>query len=129
MNKENIVLNHLKKINKSRKIKNTEDCCDSCIFNMPKDEISSVMGVEKEIITDSCPATAYVLFVYKFISSDVYATVTNDIINARKNVSAQFINSLSVSERRSIIYGVQTHCASCYIGTKQKCYNTKVNKI
>ena len=131
MNKRKIVYNHIKKIKKQRKEKK-EGCCGYCIFNIPSDVLTFLLGIERDAISNSCSLAAYVLLIYGFIDSHAFTDALKNIRGKHptlKKITDQNFDSLSEKRKRSIIADLQTYFVNCILGNKQECSIVEVNKI
>ena len=131
MNKRKIVYNHIKKIKKSRKEKK-EGCCGHCIFNISKDVLTFLLGIERDAIFNSCPLAAYVLLIYGIIDSHTFADALKNFRGKHptlKKITDQNFDSLNEKRKRSIIADLQTYYVNCTLGNKQECSIVEVNKI
>ena len=131
MNKRKIVYNHIKKIKKARK-KEKEGCCGHCIFSIPRDVLTFILGIERDAMFNSCPLAAYVLFIYGFIDSHAFTGALKNFRGKHptlKKFTDKNFDSLSEKQKRSIIAGLQTYFVDCGLGNKQGCSIVEVNKI
>lgn len=131
MNKRKIVYNHIKKIKNSRK-KKKEGCCGYCIFNIPSDALTFLLGIDSHAIFNSCSLAAYVLLIYGFIDSHAFTDALKNIRGKHptlKKITDQNFDSLSEKRKRSIIADLQKYYVNCTLGNKQECHITEVNKI
>ena len=131
MDKRKIVYNHIKKIKKSRKEKK-EGCCGHCIFNIPRDVLTFLLGIERDAMFNSCSLAAYVLFIYGFIDSHAFTDALKNIRGKHptlKKFTDKNFDSLSEKQKFSIIVGLQTYFVDCALGNKQGCSTVEVNKI
>ena len=131
MNKRKIVYNHIKKIKKARK-KEKEGCCGHCIFNIPRDVLTFLLGIERVAMFNSCPLAAYVLLIYGFIDSHAFTDALKNIRGKHptlKKFTDKNFDSLSEKQKHSIIAGLQTYFVDCTLGNKQRCSTVEVNKI
>ena len=131
MDKRKIVYNHIKKIKKSRKEKK-EGCCGHCIFNIPRDVLTFLLGIERYAMFNSCSLAAYVLLIYGFIDSHAFTDALKNIRGKHptlKKFTDKNFDSLSEKQKLSIIAGLQTYFVDCNLGNKQGCSTVEVNKI
>ena len=131
MNKRKIVYNHIKKIKKARK-KEKEGCCGHCIFNIPRDVLTFLLGIERVAMFNSCSLAAYVLLIYGFIDSHAFTDALKNIRGKHptlKKFTDKNFDSLSEKQKFSIIAGLQTYFVDCNLGNKQGCSTVEVNKI
>ena len=131
MDKRKIVYNHIKKIKKSRKEKK-EGCCGHCIFNIPRDVLTFLLGIERYAMFNSCSLAAYVLLIYGFIDSHAFTDALKNIRGKHptlKKFTDKNFDSLSEKQKLSIIAGLQTYFVDCALGNKQGCSTVEVNKI
>ena len=131
MDKRKIVYNHIKKIKKSRKEKK-EGCCGHCIFNIPRDVLTFLLGIERYAMFNSCSLAAYVLLIYGFIDSHAFTDALKNIRGKHptlKKFTDKNFDSLSEKQKFSIIVGLQTYFVDCALGNKQGCSTVEVNKI
>ena len=131
MDKRKIVYNHIKKIKKSRKEKK-EGCCGHCIFNIPRDVLTFLLGIERDAMFNSCSLAAYVLLIYGFIDSHAFTDALKNIRGKHptlKKFTDKNFDSLSEKQKLSIIAGLQTYFVDCALGNKQGCSTVEVNKI
>ena len=131
MDKRKIVYNHIKKIKKSRKEKK-EGCCGHCIFNIPRDVLTFLLGIERDAMFNSCSLAAYVLLIYRFIDSHAFTDALKNIRGKHptlKKFTDKNFDSLSEKQKHSIIAGLQTYFVDCTLGNKQGCSIVEVNKI
>ena len=131
MDKRKIVYNHIKKIKKSRKEKK-EGCCGHCIFNIPRDVLTFLLGIERYAMFNSCSLAAYVLLIYGFIDSHAFTDALKNIRGKHptlKKFTDKNFDSLSEKQKLSIIAGLQTYFVDCALGNKQGCSIVEVNKI
>ena len=131
MDKRKIVYNHIKKIKKSRKEKK-EGCCGHCIFNIPRDVLTFLLGIERDAMFNSCSLAAYVLLIYGFIDSHAFTDALKNIRGKHptlKKFTDKNFDSLSEKQKLSIIAGLQTYFVDCALGNKQGCSIVEVNKI
>ena len=130
MNKRKIVYNHIKKIKKSRKEK--ESHCNSCIFSMSSNELAYILGIEKDAVLAPCPLAAYVLFIYGFINSCTYDHALGNLVQkhliSNQNIGQKF-DSLNERQKNYIITDLQTRYVDCGLGCRQECNIVEVNKI
>ena len=131
MNKRKIIYDHVKNVKKARKGKK-EGCCGHCIFSIPRDVFTFLLGIERDDIFNSCPLAAYVLLIYGFIDSHAFTDALKNIRGkhpALKKFTDKNFDSLSEKQKRSIIVGLQTYFVDCTLGNKQGCSIVEVNKI
>ena len=131
MDKRKIVYNHIKKIKKSRR-KKKEGCCGHCIFNIPRDVLTFLLGIERDAMFNSCSLAAYVLLIYGFIDSHAFTDALKNIRGKHptlKKFTDKNFDSLSEKQKLSIIAGLQTYFVDCALGNKQGCSTVEVNKI
>ena len=130
MNKRKIIYDHIKKVKKARKKK--ESNCNSCIFNMSSNDLAYILGMKENAVLAPCPLAAYVLFIYGFINSCTYDHAVGNLAQkyliSNQNIAQRF-DLLNKKQKNYIITDLQKRYVDCGIGCNQECHIIEVNKI